>query len=279
MDLSADEALCVGLVRKHGVDPKKLEKPLDQSANQAAALIAECERTGVLPAALAKAFLSDIINSGAVAHAIERNQRTLQIPPLQAPVDNRGDGEGKAPKHFIGDFYLGGGNGVQSRLTAIEARKIKAVANLEKISKVSHDRFPGVPEGIASGVKNTGRQHAEAFDNLDPSVMAKAAAGVQDAKSSAPGNGDAKTAQPKPTAHPELADVGRPEFMMVALLKDAASQKSHLGTFLVEVVSAINGAVAKRVPLKSVERAVAKVFEKRGCRFDQLTDVARDRTV
>jgi hypothetical protein len=96
--------------------------------NQAAALIAEYERTKILPAALAKAFLSGI-NSGTVAHLNERDQRTLQIPPLQALVDNQGDGKGQTPDHFIDDEYLGEGNGVQSRLTAIEARKIKADTN------------------------------------------------------------------------------------------------------------------------------------------------------
>ena len=122
VDLSSDEQVCVGLMRKHGVDSKKLTKLLDQSVNQAAALISEYERTGTLPAALAKAFLSGI-NSGTVAHLNERDQRTLQIPPLQALVDNAGYDEGQTPDHFIDDGYLGEGNGVQSRLTAIEARK------------------------------------------------------------------------------------------------------------------------------------------------------------
>ena len=273
MDLSADEVVCVGLMRKHGVDSKKLEKLLDQSVNQAAALIAEYERTGVLPAALAKAFLSGI-NSGTVAHTIERNQRAQQIPPLQALVDNQGHGKGQTPEHFINDDYLGKGNGVQSRLTVIEARKTKAVANLEKVSKVARDCSPGILEGIASGIKDTGRQYAEAFDDLNKSVMAEVAVGLQDLQSSAPGYGDAKTAQPKSAAYPELADAEQPEFM-IALLKDAANQKLYLDAFVAEVVSAINGAVAKHAPLKSVERAVAKVFEKYGCRFDQLTDIAR----
>jgi hypothetical protein len=116
--------------------------------NQAAALIAEHERTGTLPAALAKAFLSGI-NSGTVAHLNERDQRTLQIPPLQALVDDQGRGEG-IPSCFIDDGHLGIGNGVQSRLTAIEARKSKAETNLEKVSKVAHDCSPGILEGIST---------------------------------------------------------------------------------------------------------------------------------
>ena len=44
--------------------------------NQAAALIAEHERAGTAPAALAEAFLSGI-NPGAVAHLNERGQRAL----------------------------------------------------------------------------------------------------------------------------------------------------------------------------------------------------------
>ena len=36
VDLSSDEQVCVGLMRKHGVDSKKLTKLLDQSVNQAA---------------------------------------------------------------------------------------------------------------------------------------------------------------------------------------------------------------------------------------------------
>ena len=273
MDLSADEVVCVGLMRKHGVDSKKLEKLLDQSVNQAAALIAEYERTGVLPAALAKAFLSGI-NSGTVAHLNERDQRTLQIPPLQALVDNKERGEGQTPPHFINDDYLGEGNGVQSRLTMIEARKSKADTNLEKVSKVARDCSPGILEGIAPGIKDTGRQYTEAFDDLDKSVMAEVAVGLQGLQSSAPENGDAKTVQPKSAAYPELANPGQPGFM-IAMLKDAASQKLYLDAFVAEVVRAIKGAVAKHAPLKSVERAVAKVFEKYGCRFDQLTDIAR----
>jgi hypothetical protein len=64
--------------RKHGAGSKKLAKLLGacQSASQAAALIEECERTGVLPAALAKAFPS-VIDSGTVAHTTERDQRAL----------------------------------------------------------------------------------------------------------------------------------------------------------------------------------------------------------
>jgi hypothetical protein len=273
MELSPDEQVCVVLMRKHGVDSNKLAKLLDQSANQAAALIAEYERTGTLPAALAKAFLGGI-NSGTVAHTNERDQRALQIPALQALVQNRGRGKGQTPNKFIDDRYLGNGNGVRSRLTAIEARKTKAVANLEKVIRVAHDCYPGILEGIAPSVKDTCRQYAEVYDDLDKSVMAKVAAGVQDLKSSAPENGEAKLAQPKCAAYPELSDPGRPEFM-IAMLKDALSEKSHLDAFVAEVVSDVKGAVARLAPLKSLERAMSKVFEKHECRFDQLTDLAR----
>jgi hypothetical protein len=267
-ELSADERVCVGLMRKHGVDSKKLEKLIDQSVNQAGAMIAEYDRTQKMPVQLAKAFLGGVF-SGSVVHTNERDQRDLQIGPLLKIVQT-----GQIASYYIDDSDLGKGNGVQSRLTAIEERRSKAEANLKKVKQVLHDCAPVILEDVADSIKATGAAYTKLFGSLQKDVMAEVARLVQDLLSTAPGGGSAKALQPKSKYYPHLSDPEDPLFM-IALLKDAQFAKKLLDAFAALIVSKVFGSEAKFAPLKSVERGVVKVYEKYDCRFDKLTDVAR----
>jgi len=283
-ETSPDEQTCVRMMREHNVDSKKLGKLLDQSVNQASALIAEYDHSrivkpngevtpGKIPAALAKSFLGGIF-SGTVTHTNERDQRSVQTEPLQQLVGNVGNKPGQTPSYFIDDSYLGKDHGIKSRLALIEKQKLEAEVNLQMVGKVAHDFAPDILEGIASDIKETSRQYTDLFNKLDKSEMAKLAALVQKLLSTARGNGSKKPAQPKSPAYPELSDTKSPLFML-AILKDAQNGKMHLDAFVERVANEIDGVEFKRAPLKTVERGMAKVYEKYGCCFDQLTDVAR----
>ena len=258
------------LLREANVDSRKLKKLLDLSVTQADALIADYKNTKTIPALLAKSFLNGGF-SGIVAHMNERDQRALQIEPLQKLVDNAA---GMTPRHFINDFYLGRGNGIASRLALIEERKTKAENSIAKVSKVLHDCTPDILLGIADAIKKTSSDYSKLFDGLNKPVMAEVDALVKDLLSKAPGNGASKSAQPKSPDYPLLTDPENPLFM-IPLLKDAQIGKERLDAFVVQIVTEIVNAEVKFAPLKSVERAFVKVFEKYDCRLDQLTDLAR----
>jgi hypothetical protein len=271
--LPADDRACLDMLHKFGVDSKKLAKLLDQSVNQAGAMIAEYDRTKKMPPQLAKAFLGGVF-SGSVVHTNERDQRDLQIGPLQKIVQNPGEGKGQIPSYYINDSALGKGNGVQSRLTAIEERRSKAEANLKKAKQALHDYAPIILEDVADSIKTTGAAYTKLFGSLQKTVMAEVARLVQDLLSTAPGGGSAKALQPKSKHYPHLSDPEDPLFM-IALLKDAQFAKTLLDAFAALIVSKVFGSEAKFAPLKSVERGVVKVYEKYDCRFDKLTDVGR----
>jgi len=236
-------------------------------------MIAEYDRTKKMPVQLAKAFLGGVF-SGNVVHTMERDQRDLQIGPLQKIVQNPGDGKGQIPSMYISDTVLGEGNGVQSRLTAIEERRSKAEANLKKVKQVLHDCAPVILEDVADSIKATGAAYTKLFGSLQKAVMAEVARLVQDLLSTAPGGGSEKVLQPKSKHYPLLSDPEDPLFM-IALVKDAQFAKKLLDAFAALIVSKVFGSEAKFAPLKSVERGVVKVYEKYDCRFDKLTDVAR----
>jgi hypothetical protein len=62
---------------------------------------------------------------------------------------------------------------------------------------------------------------------------------------------------------------------IIPLLKDAQEAKKRLDDFVKHIVNGINGVEPKFAPLKSVERAMATVYEKYDCLLDMLTDLAR----
>jgi hypothetical protein len=59
------------------------------------------------------------------------------------------------------------------------------------------------------------------------------------------------------------------------LLQDAKNAKKRLDEFVDDLVTGVHGVERKRAPLKSVERALVKVYEKYECNFAMLTDIAR----
>jgi hypothetical protein len=61
----------------------------------------------------------------------------------------------------------------------------------------------------------------------------------------------------------------------VGLLKDALDAKKRLDGLTVVLVDGIENAEAKTAPIKNVERAMVKVYEKYGSHFEELTDLAR----
>ena len=271
--LSADDRICLDLLHQHGVDSHKLKKLIDQSVNQADSIIAEYERTKTMPALLAKAFINGVF-SGTVTHTNERDQRAVQIQPLQQLVDNEGRGNGQTPSYFIDDSYLGEGNGIQSRLASIQKRKAKAEANLKKVKHILHDSAPRILESVADSIKETGSKYNRLFSLLDKNVMKEVSDLVQGLLSTASDGGVGKSLQPESKHYPHLSDRDSPLYM-IPLLKDAQNAKKRLDAFVVDIVKGVKGVEPKFAPLKSVERALVKVYEKYDCRFDMLTDMAR----
>ena len=255
------------------MDSHKLKKLIDQSVNQADSIIGEYDRTKRLPTQLAKAFINGVF-SGTVIHTNERDQRALQIPPLQQLVDNEGEEDGQTSCVFINDGYLGEGNGIKSRLAAIQKRKARAEANLEKAKETLRDSAPRILESVADSIKETGSEYSRAFSLLDKSVMKDVSDLVQGLLSTAPDGGAGKSVQPESKHYPELTDRENPLFM-IPLLKDAQNAKRRLDGFVVDIVEGVDGVEPKFALLKSVERALVKVYEKYDCRFDMLTDLAR----
>ena len=75
-------------------DSRKLEKLVDQSVNQADAILAEYKKNvegghpGRMPAQLAKAFLNGVFTA-TVTHLNDEKQRDAQTPPLKTLVGRR----------------------------------------------------------------------------------------------------------------------------------------------------------------------------------------------
>jgi hypothetical protein len=63
---------------------------------------------------------------------------------------------------------------------------------------------------------------------------------------------------------------------MIPLLHDAKIAKERLDAFISDIMKRLpHGVEQKRAPLKSLERAMVKVYEKYRCNFSMLTDLAR----
>ena len=273
MQPSADDFECLKLLHEHHVDAPKLKKLLDLNVNQADAILIEYERTKKMPAQLVKAFLNGVF-SGTVAHSNEFAQRASQIPPLQALLKNPGEGVGQTDPRFITDEYLGKGKGIQSRLTSIEKLKSKAEGNLKMLQDVLHERAPEMLESVADDIKKTGLKYTELFCKLDKGVMREVSNLISDLNEKRPVGDDAMALQPNSKHYPHLTNPRHPLFM-IPLLKDAQEAKKRLDDFIKDIVKGINGADPKSAPLKSIERALAKVCEKYNGQFDMLTDLAR----
>jgi hypothetical protein len=267
-----DDRKCLELLHEHRVDSHKLKKMLDLNVNQADAILDEYRLTGKMPAQLVKAFLNGVF-SGTVAHSNEIAQRATQIPPLQKLLDNRGEinnTDGKTDPRFITDEYLGKDKGIQSRLALIEKLKSKAEDNLKMLQDVLHECAPKMLESVADNIKETGLKYTELFCTLNKDVMREVSVLVKEDL----GGEDAKSRQPISKHYPELTDPRNPLFM-IPLIKDAQEAKKRLDDFVKDIVSGLNGVEPKFAPLKSVERAMVKVYEKYDCQFDMLTDLAR----
>jgi hypothetical protein len=269
MELSEDDLNCLELLHEHRVDSCKLKKMLDQSVNQADAILreyAEYAEGGRMPAQLAKAFLNGVF-SGTVAHLNEKKQRSLQIPPLRNLVNSK-----ETHQIFMDDDYLGKGNGIKSRLASIEEMESKAISNFNETRKALQTYAPWILESVADSIKQTGSAYTELFLSLDKRVMRDVSDLVDSLQPK--GDGAGKSCQPPSKHYPLLVDTHSPLFM-VPLLQDAKNAKERLDNFVDDIVAGMSGVERKRAPLKSIERALVKVYEKYGCNFAMLTDIAR----
>jgi hypothetical protein len=269
MQLSADDVKCLEILHLHGVDSCKLEKLVDQTFNQADAILAEYKKSvegghpDRMPAQLAKAFLNGIFTA-TVTHLNDEKQRDAQEPPLKTLV-----GDKNTPDHFKDDSYLGEGNGLQSRLASIEKLKFKAKSSLNETGKALETYAPRILESAAKTIKETGSDYTKEFSSLNKSVMKDVSVLVKSL-----GGVAGKSCQPQSKHYPELSDNHDPLFM-VAVLHDAKNAKKRLDEFVKDIVTGLDGVERKCAPLKSVDRAMVKVFEKYGCNFAMLTDLAR----
>jgi hypothetical protein len=155
--LTLDDRKCLKILHLHGVDSHKLQKLIDQSVNQAGAILGEyakyaggghADRT---PAQLAKAFLNGVF-SDTVANLNEKKQCAIQIPSLTNLLGND-----ETPDYFKADDYLGDGNGIISRLQ-------DTTKGLQKYA-------PCILESVADSMKQAGSAYTELFLSLDKSVM------------------------------------------------------------------------------------------------------------
>jgi hypothetical protein len=267
-----DDRICLYLLHRHGIKSHKLEKLIDLSVNQVDVILDNYESTKAMPAQLAKAFLNGAF-SGIIANKNELKQLALQIGSLQEVKDDV-----QTPDHFLHDGYLGKGSGINSRLEEMEKLKCEAKDNLEKMSRILHERKPQILKSIAGSIKKTYSEYNNLFCSLDKIVMNEVSDLVKDLVSTISGGGeDAKSLQAQSKDYPHLSDLSDPEdpLFIIPLMKDAQNAKTHLDAFVEYLVQDVNGAKLKTAPLKSVERAMAKVYEKYNCRFDMLTDLAR----
>jgi hypothetical protein len=100
---------------------------------------------------------------------------------------------------------------------------------------------------------------------------------ITDLNKKRPGGEDAKSRQPRSKHYPDLTDPRNPLFIIYRCLKTRRRRKSASMTSSSQAHRewGINGVEPKFAPLKSVERAMAKVYEKYDCLLDMLTDLAR----
>ncbi len=272
--LTLDDRKCLNILHLHCVDSHKLAKLIDQSVvNQADAILAEYDKyvedghanANRMPAQLAKAFLNGVF-TGTAAHLNDKEQRDSQIPPLTNLVNSK-----QTNRIFIDDGYLGKGNGIKSRLASIEKLQSKAQSNLNETRKAFQTYAPCILESVADSIKQTGSAYTELFLSLDRSVMEDVSVLV---KSLLVGGVAGKSCQPPSKHYPLLSDTHSPLFM-VPLLQDAKNAKNRLDEFVDDIVTGVHGVERKRAPLKSLERALVKVYEKYECNFAMLTDIAR----
>jgi hypothetical protein len=269
--LTPDERKCLEILRIHSVDSHKLEKLIDQSVNQADAILGEYAKyaegghANRMPAQLAKAFLNGVF-TGTVTHLNDKEQRDLQIPPLIDLVNNK-----QTPALLKSDDYLGEGNGIKSRLASIKKLQSKAQSNLNETRKALQTYAPCLMESVADSIKQTGSAYTELFLSLDKSVMEDVSVLVKSL-----GGVAEKSCQPPSKHYPLLTDEdGHNPLFMVPLLHDAKNAKKRLDAFVEDIVAGVDGVERKRAPLKTVERAMVKVYEKYECNFAMLTDLAR----
>ena len=267
--LTLDDRKCLNMLHLHNVNSHKLVKLIDQSVNQADAIIqeyaeyAESGHPKRMPAQLAKAFLNGVFTA-AITHLNDKEQRDSQIPPLENLLGNDG-----TPAYFKKDGYLGKGNGIESRLASIKELKSKAHNNLNETRKALQTFSPCILESVADSIKMTGSKYTEVFLSLDKSVMEEVSVLVKRL-----GGVAGKSCQPPSKHYPHLTETYNPLFM-VPLLKDAKIAKDRLDAFVDDLVTGVHGAECKRAPLKSVDRAMVKAYEKYACNFALLTDLAR----
>ncbi len=260
------------------MDSHKLEKMLDQSVNQADTVLAEYAKGGDanrMPAQLAKAFLSGVF-SGTVAHLNEKELRALHIPPLETLVNSA-----ETPGWLKDDDYLGTGNGIKSRLDSVSNLQSIAQKNLDETRNALQEYAPSILESLGDSIKETGSKYNKLFSSLDQSLMKDVADLVDCLQQKGDQKGDLaeKKLQPQSKHFPLLSDHHNPLFM-IPLLHDAKIAKERLDAFVSDIMKRLpHGVEQKRAPLKSLERAMVKVYEKYRCNFSMLTDLARSTIV
>jgi hypothetical protein len=270
--LTPDERKCLEILRMHSVDSHKLEKLIGPSVNQADAILeeyanyAKIGHANRIPAQLAKAFLNGVF-TGTAAHLNDKEQRESQVSSLTNLLGND-----ETDDRFKKDWYLGEGNGIESRLATITKLQFKAQSNLNETRKALQTYAPCILESVADSIQFTGTAYNELFFSLDKSVMKE----VSDLVGSLQPEGGVagKWCQPLSKHYPLLSDTRHPLFIL-PLLQDAKNAKKRLDDFVENIVAGVHGAERKRAPLKSVERALVKVYQKYECNFAMLTDLAR----
>ena len=275
--LTLDDHKCIEILHRHGVDSHKLEKLLDQSVNQADTVLAQYDEYAKggdaerMPAQLAKAFLSGVF-SGTVAHLNETELRALHIPPLEILVNNP-----ETPDWQKYDWSLGEGNGIKSRLASVVKMQSIAKKNLDETRNTLQKYAPCILESVGNSIKETGSAYNDLFSSLDQSLM-KDVADLVDYLQPKGGLAEKKL-QPQSKRYPHLSDHHDPLFM-IPLLHDAKIAKERLDAFISDIMKRLpHGVEQKRAPLKSLERAMVKVYEKYRCNFSMLTDLARSTIV
>jgi hypothetical protein len=169
--LTLDDRKCLNMLHLHNVNSHKLVKLIDQSVNQADAIIqeyaeyAESGHPKRMPVQLAKAFLNGVFTA-TVTHLNDKEQRDSQIPPLENLLGND-----ETPIYFKHDSYLGEGNGIESRLASIKELKSKAHNSFNETRKALQTFSPCILESVADSIKMTGSKYTEEFLSLDKSVM------------------------------------------------------------------------------------------------------------
>ena len=140
---------------------------------------------------------------------------------------------------------------------------------------------PSILESVAESIKKTSVDYTNLFRELDKKIMGEVSELVTKLTEKCDGAG--KPLQPESKHYPGLLlkvpehplfDPKHPLFM-IPLLKDAQNAKIRLDEFVKDMAKGVSKVELKFAPLKSVERAMVKVYEKYECRFDMLTDIAR----